>query len=737
MAVGSQMALEDVRESVATIFDQVQASLANHRKNYGGITQPAKNGTAVRLVGEKAFGDAFIDMMNRVLFVGAYVKYVNEKGELFVLFGRETGFISRLLKWLSPGFVAKTRSFDTMISHLDVYSILRDNLIERLGDRESLIRAHAVIALSKLIGSEDPSELEEGEKTILEILLDVVCYDTAPEVRRAALLNIPLTPISLETILSRTRDTDTLIRRLVFAVVLQAKLSHPKQLSVAQREQIVKDGLGDREPVVRVAAGKMVAKDEPSEETWVGDDGGVMKGLIKFLSLFDVVGPTQIVAVDAIMSIFVTRPDLPQVFSFSDAFWKELSPESAVLARVFVEDCIESHNEARLENASLPVVTAFAFYIQEAYNALLEPLQDLENARFLNGGEIPDDEESEKRDEDIAKQEVVLGELLRIALRLDYMDEIGRRKVFSVVKDMLAHPELPTSLIERCLDILKVILPSERELIRVVVEIVIELREDNGEEALEGLDPAEMDDSRSDITSTRKDRDRSLRRNKQTELTPEQKAQADLVDQRCLTLCIGMLERVDGSFEDNSTLEGILSDLIIPSVKRKELVMREKGLISLGLCCLIAKNMALNSFQLFLSQVQNAPESLKLRQEFFGRSEDVVSHMRSNAGIDESDAVQAVLTSLVLVYVSASTADNQELRQCLSYFFPVYCYSSPANQARIQSIFIRAFDLVTQARDELEEGQTMIAPYQFGLLLVDWTDPQKAADVYAHFPLQI
>lgn len=36
-----------------------------------------------------------------------------------------------------------------------------------------------VIALSKLVGSEDPSEVEPGEQTILEILLDVLCYDPA------------------------------------------------------------------------------------------------------------------------------------------------------------------------------------------------------------------------------------------------------------------------------------------------------------------------------------------------------------------------------------------------------------------------------------------------------------------------------------------------------------------------------------------------------------------------------
>ena len=92
-------------------------------------------------------------------------------------------------------------------------------------------------------------------------------------------------------------------------------------------------------------------------------------------------------------------------------------------------------------------------------------------------------------------------------------------------------------------------------------------------------------------------------------MTAEEKEQADLIDLRCLCMCIAVLERahsvsflchflsvnmflcliVDQSFEDNSTLEGILADLIIPSVKRKELLLRERGLVSLGLCCLIAK----------------------------------------------------------------------------------------------------------------------------------------------------
>ena len=63
-----------------------------------------------------------------------------------------------------------------------------------------------------------------------------------------------------------------------------------------------------------------------------------------------------------------------------------MTPESAVLARVFVEQCISTKNEARLESASLPVLTAFAFHIQEAYNSLLAVLEEIETAKLLRAG---------------------------------------------------------------------------------------------------------------------------------------------------------------------------------------------------------------------------------------------------------------------------------------------------------------------------------------------------------------
>jgi len=92
-----------------------------------------------------------------------------------------------------------------------------------------------------------------------------------------------------------------------------------------------------------------------------------------------------------------------------------------------------SKSEARLESASIPVITAFAFHIQEVYNQLLEVVQEMETARMLRDDE-DENEDVDALEEELGKKEVILNELLKITLNLDYGDEIGRRKLFSVVR---------------------------------------------------------------------------------------------------------------------------------------------------------------------------------------------------------------------------------------------------------------------------------------------------------------
>jgi len=115
----------------------------------------------------------------------------------------------------------------------------------------------------------------------------------------------------------------------------------------------------------------------------------------------------------------------------ADSYWTSLTPETAFLARVFVDHCKVTKDDARLE-AALPVVTALAFRIQEAYNDLLEDMHNEEEERVIR--DLSEEERIKLEDERMDK-EFIIGEMLKLAVNLDYTDEIGRRKMFSLVRE--------------------------------------------------------------------------------------------------------------------------------------------------------------------------------------------------------------------------------------------------------------------------------------------------------------
>lgn len=89
-------------------------------------------------------------------------------------------------------------------------------------------------------------------------------------------------------------------------------VTHPRALTIAQREMIVRNGLGDREDGVRAAAGQLMAawidstnrtglKVKKEEE----DGEGVRGKLVDFLKLFDLVEGK--IAEDALVSVFTVR----------------------------------------------------------------------------------------------------------------------------------------------------------------------------------------------------------------------------------------------------------------------------------------------------------------------------------------------------------------------------------------------------------------------------------------------
>ena len=335
----------------------------------------------------------------------------------------------------------------------------------------------------------------------------------------------------------------------------------------------MRNGLGDREESVKKAAAQLLAvwvdvvrsdgSRAPKEEEETKKERGAetIVDLVAFLNLFDLTEGT--VAEDALGSVFDTRIDIFEHIEFSGAFalscrkcgtltrmtqedyWTDLTPERAFLARVFVDKCIAKDMRLRIDE-SLPVTTHMMFRIQGVYNQLVEHIQ-ADTAR-QNADEDEDEDAYAAREEARLDLELTVAELLRLAVNLDYGDEMGRRKMFMLVRGMLAQEFLSEELLARPLDVLRVLMENEKDLIRVAVEVVHELRDPPSEEG-EGEVKAEEATMDADADETMTEMGTSPNKVKPQkaveELTPEQKARRDTVDLRCLSLCIGMLERVN------------------------------------------------------------------------------------------------------------------------------------------------------------------------------------------------
>jgi condensin complex subunit 3 len=113
----------------------------------------------------------------------------------------------------------------------------------------------------------------------------------------------------------------------------------------------------------------------------------------------------------------------------ADEFWTELTPEKAFFVRVFVDRCILANDEQHLESI-LPSVTALAFRIQIVYNGLLEDIQAEKMDELM--GDLDD---RENREEARLEKEFIVTEMCKLAVNLDYADEIGRRKMFQLVRE--------------------------------------------------------------------------------------------------------------------------------------------------------------------------------------------------------------------------------------------------------------------------------------------------------------
>lgn len=476
-------------------------------------------------------------------------------------------------------------------------------LLKRIRDKEPMVRVQAVLGLGRLAGNEGGEDQEQEDSGIddtsglLEKLLDVLQNDPSAEVRRSLLLNLPLTPTTLPFLLERARDLDPATRRALYSRLLPA-LGDFRHLSLSMREKLLRWGLRDRDENVRKATAKLF------RERWIEDCAGTravtedsaptevsapsIEALLELLERIDVInsGVESGVALEALKEFWSGRPDYRDSIRFDDAFWDNLSAESVFLARSFNDFCRQEGDgkyEALIEE-KMPEVTKLGFFIQRYANDLVNRLRQI-NALSEGEGE-----------EDTVEQEFIVEQLLHIAQTLDYSDEVGRRKMFALLREALAVAELPDEITKLVVEVLRTVSgedsAAEREFCGVVLEAVAEVHDTIVvEETMVEDEDESFHSAHSEVTDTTPTKDKKSKKllAESQEADEEKAIREIMVNLKCLHIAQCMLQNVGDNLQDNVHLVTMLNNLVVPAVRSHEAPIRERGLLCLGLCCLLDK----------------------------------------------------------------------------------------------------------------------------------------------------
>ncbi|KAM4062215.1 nuclear condensing complex subunit [Hirsutella rhossiliensis] len=811
-----------LRTQTCAVFRDAQRTTATHRKlaiNLRKIHESccyeptSKSSTPSSEFDEATFNKEFVRCVLRIMpvrkaesvgersirFVGFYLRHANDK-DIEILGEAEADasmmpetpssrLTSELLEAILPCMTAKDKFVrfrsTQLVSHVinsldaiddDLFQKLRHGLLKRIRDREAMVRSQAVLGLGRLAGNQsegcaNTEGSDDDEATdLLGKLLDVMQNDPSADVRRSLLINLPILPNTLPYLLERARDQDPATRRAVYSRLLPA-LGDFRHLSLSMREKLLRWGLRDRDENVRKAAGRLF------RERWIADCAGTQEegqapepvppsfdGLLELLERIDVVnsGVENGVALEAMKGLWEGRPDYREAVTLDDNFWETLSAESVFMARSFNDFCRNEGNgryEALVEE-KMPEVTKLAFYLERYMQVLVEALKRV--------AQQDDDEE------DTVEQEFIVEQLLYIALTLDYSDEVGRRKMFTLLRQSLSIPELPDDVTKLTVEALQYICApdaaGEREFCGVVLESVADVHDTI-------VDDPPADDVEDSFHSAKSEvshgsaaageEKRSTGAGTDEEGAREKAVREIVVNMKCLHIVQCMLTHVAGNLKDNADLVSMLNNLVVPAVRSHEAPVRERGLVSLGLCALLDRSLAEENLGLFIhffnkghtalqitalhiltdilnvhgaQLLSSTPALLKVyvkavkggakAPEVQAAATIAASKLLLGRVVSDEETCEELLKSLVVAYFDPSSASNQTVRQALNYFLPVFCYSRAANQDLMRAIALQALHSLLNLREGLEDDdvdveEDMVSMTTIGACLVDWTDPRK------------
>ncbi|CUS23527.1 LAQU0S10e02476g1_1 [Lachancea quebecensis] len=773
--------------AVADVFQNAQSTYAGHRRHIAVLKRIQAK--AVEQGYEEVFNYWFDKMVTLVLplkrtepvgdrivrLVGGFISSIEHdleaiddkqnRKEQEEVFAR---FVDQFVRHMLRGIESRDKNVRYRVTQLlaiimdnigeideELYNLLMWSFQKRVYDKESFVRIQSIFCLTKF---QDDESVSEAVDDATSKLMHAIQNDPSAEVRRAAMLNIVNTPNTKRLIMERARDVNPINRRLVYSRVLRAMgLSVFEEIGVESLDKLINWGLEDREETVRVACARLVSFD------WLN----LMDGdIIKLLAKLDVT--TSNVCEKAMDAIFKYRNDTITKIKLPEDVWENLTAETSFLIKAFHFHCTKNHLDDVIDS-NFPEASK-----------LSEILKKYIDLRFVQSGLSAIDK---------LCLDFILQQLLSVAFNFDYSDEIGRRAMLIVIRNTLASYKLNPSLVQICLKVLEVLSINERDFITMTVEIITDIRDEDIEKQ-EAEEAKKIQSTNANLTDEDEDEDVESFHSAIDDLvngneTPERSSQLLAQEKEvsseallaCLTMSRYMLELVDSPLNENIMITTLIDTLITPAVRNTQPEVRELGVRTLGLCCLLDVGLAAESLYLLGMCVSKGDANLKntalkVIVDIFsihgtkvvdgeGKVDSISLHkifykILKNCELPSCQATVAeglcklflgdvfmdddLFETLVLSYFSPANSKNEALVQAFAFCLPVYCFSHLRHQRRMVrvagDVLLRLsvlWDDIQTNEDESLPPSSMLKPSVIFQELIEWTDSTKLVNKSSEF----
>ncbi|CAI4058875.1 hypothetical protein SKDZ_04G5270 [Saccharomyces kudriavzevii ZP591] len=773
--------------SVAEVFQKAQGSYAGHRKHIAVLKKIQSK--AVEQGYEDAFNFWFDKLVTKILplkknetigdrivkLVAAFIASLDRelilaKGQDYELSNDEEGVFSRFVDQFIRHVLRGAESPDKNVRFrvLQLLAVIMDNIGEideslfnllilslnkRIYDREPTVRIQAVFCLTKFQDEEQTKNLtelpdDEENYEATRTLVASIQNDPSAEVRRAAMLNLINDNNTRPYILERARDVNIVNRRLVYSRILKSMGKNSfADIEPHIFDQLIEWGLEDREPSVKNACKRLIAHD------WLN----ILDGdLIELLEKLDVARSS--ICAKAIEALFQSRPDILSKIKFPENIWRDFTVEIAFLFRAFYSYCLDNNITEMLEE-NFPEASKLSEHLNH-YILLRYRHEGVPNNLHVGF--------------DSNTLEFIIEQLLITAERYDFSDEVGRRSMLTVVRNMLALTALSEPLIKIGIRVMKSLSINEKDFVTMAIEIINDIRDDDiekqeleekikskkGNSHKNGVssDGEDNDKTNNDATNDDEEDDNIASFHSAVEnlvqgngnvsesdiinnLPPEKEASSETIV-LCLTRSSYMLELVNTPLTENILIASLMDTLITPAVRNTAPNIRELGVKNLGLCCLLDVKLAIDNMYILGMCVSKGNASLKyialqVIVDIFsvhgnavvdgeGKVDSISLHkifykVLKNNGLPECQVIAAEgLCKLFLADVF--TDDDLFETLVLSYFSPINC----SNEALVQA-FAFCIPVYCFSHSTHQQRMSRTAADILLRLCVLWDDLQNSA----------